>query len=94
MNCPYILNNPCHFTTMFVVIDNKGKNFPTNVELCYMWKCSLLIALMSWKGLFVPAEVLALRPFVTTDADVVETNLVEIELGIFGLHDTKASRSR
>jgi hypothetical protein len=30
----------------------------------------------------LPAEVLALRPFVTTDADVVETNLVEIELGI------------
>ena len=34
----------------------------------------------------LPAEVLALRPFVTTDADVVETNLVEIELGVFGLH--------
>ena len=38
------------------------------------------------EGFMLPAEVLALRPFVTTDADVVETNLVEIELGIFGLH--------
>jgi hypothetical protein len=37
----------------------------------------------------LPTEVLALRPFVTTDADVVETNLVEIEYGIFGLHEQK-----
>ena len=41
---------------------------------------------MSLKGFILPAEVLALRPFVTTDADVVETNLVEIEFGFFGLH--------
>lgn len=39
--------------------------------------------------LIVPTEVLALRPFVTTDADVVETNLIEIEYGIFGLHVQK-----
>jgi len=51
-----------------------------------MRKCSLLIALCVLKGFILPAEVLALRPFVTTDADVVKTNLVEIELGIFGLH--------
>lgn len=30
-----------------------------------------------------------MRPFVTTDADVVETNLIEIEYGIFGLHEQK-----
>ena len=51
-----------------------------------MRKCLLLIALCVLEGFMLPAEVLALRPFVTTDADVVETNLVEIELGIFGLH--------
>lgn len=46
----------------------------------------MLIALYVLEGFMLPAEVLALRPFVTTDADVVETNLVEIELGVFGLH--------
>ena len=46
----------------------------------------MLIALCVLKGFILPAKVLALRPFVTTDADVVETNLVEIELGVFGLH--------
>ncbi len=54
-----------------------------------MRKCLLLIALCVLKGFMLPAEVLALRPFVTTDADVVETNLVEIELGVFGLHEQK-----
>jgi len=49
----------------------------------------LLIALCVLKGFILPAEVLALRPFVTTDADVVETNLVEIELGVFGFHEQK-----
>ena len=51
-----------------------------------MRKCLLLVALYVLEGFMLPAEVLALRPFVTTDADVVETNLVEIELGVFGLH--------
>ncbi|MBI2470905.1 MAG: hypothetical protein HYV59_06635 [Planctomycetes bacterium] len=51
-----------------------------------MWKCSLLIALCTLTRFVVPEEVLALRPFVTTDADVVETNLIEVEYGIFGLH--------
>jgi hypothetical protein len=37
----------------------------------------------------VPPKVFELRPFVTTDADVVEHNLVEIELGVFGLHEQK-----
>ncbi|MBI5677844.1 MAG: hypothetical protein HZC52_05000, partial [Planctomycetes bacterium] len=54
-----------------------------------MRKCLLLIALCVLEGFMLPAEVLALRPFVTTDADVVETNLVEIEYGIFGLHEQK-----
>lgn len=49
----------------------------------------MLIALCVLKGFILPVEVLALRPFVTTDADVVETNLVEIEYGIFGLHEQK-----
>ena len=53
-----------------------------------MWK-SLLIALYVLEGLVVSSEVFALRPFVTTDADVVEPNLVEIELGVFGLHEQK-----
>ncbi|MDO8142082.1 MAG: hypothetical protein Q6358_11330, partial [Candidatus Brocadiales bacterium] len=39
--------------------------------------------------LLAPTEALALRPFVTTDADVVETNLIEIEYGIFGMHMQK-----
>ena len=51
-----------------------------------MWKCSLLVALYVLTELIIPPKVFALRPFVTTDADIVETNLVEIELGIFGLH--------
>ncbi len=54
-----------------------------------MWKCSLLIALYVLTELIIPPKVFALRPFVTTDADVVETNLVEIEYGIFGLHVQK-----
>jgi len=54
-----------------------------------MRKCLLLIALYVLEGFILPTEVLALRPFVTTDADVVETNLVEIEYGIFGLHMQK-----
>ncbi|HHT9136320.1 MAG TPA: hypothetical protein ACFYEK_03655 [Candidatus Wunengus sp. YC60] len=54
-----------------------------------MRKCSLLIALCILTGFVLPAEVFALRPFVTTDADVVETNLIEIEYGIFGLHVQK-----
>lgn len=40
-------------------------------------------------GFVVPAQVFALRPFVTTDADVIETNHIEIELGLFGLHERK-----
>ncbi len=44
----------------------------------------MLIALYVLEGFMLPAEVLALRPFVTTDADVVETNLVEIEYDIAG----------
>ena len=51
-----------------------------------MWKCSLFIPLSVLAGFVVPAEVLALRPFVTTDADVVETNVIEVELGFFGVH--------
>lgn len=47
------------------------------------------MALFVVAGLIVPAEVFALRPFVTTDADVVEPNVVEIELGVLGLHEQK-----
>ncbi|HHT9146171.1 MAG: hypothetical protein Q7J76_07220 [Candidatus Brocadiaceae bacterium] len=56
-----------------------------------MWKYSLLIALCVLKGFILPAEVLALRPFVTTDADVVEKHEIEIELGIFGIQVQKHS---
>jgi len=52
-------------------------------------KFSLLLIIGILFILIVPTEVFALRPFVTTDADVVETNLVEIEYGIFGLHMQK-----
>jgi hypothetical protein len=52
-------------------------------------KFSLLLIIGILFILIVPTEVFALRPFVTTDADVVETNLVEIEYGIFGLHEQK-----
>ncbi|KKO19912.1 MAG: hypothetical protein BROFUL_01362 [Candidatus Brocadia fulgida] len=54
-----------------------------------MWKCLLLITWCTLVGCIVPAQVFALRPFVTTDADVVETNQIEIELGLFGLHERK-----
>ena len=54
-----------------------------------MWKCSLLIALYVLTELIIPPKVFALRPFVTTNADVVETNMIEIELGLFGLHEQK-----
>ena len=56
-----------------------------------MWKCLLLATCCNLVGFIVPANVLALRPFVTTDADVVERNLVEIELGLFGLHKRNQS---
>ena len=46
----------------------------------------MLIGLCILEGFVVPEKVLALRPFVTTDADVVEKHEIEIELGIFGLH--------
>ncbi|GAN32256.1 MAG: hypothetical protein DYG83_12035 [Candidatus Brocadia sp. AMX2] len=49
----------------------------------------LIILLCALGGLVAPKNVLALRPFVTTDADVVEPNIAEIELGIFGLHEQK-----
>ena len=49
----------------------------------------MLTALFVLAELFVPPKVFALRPFVTTDADVVEPNLSEIELGVFGLHEQK-----
>src|SRR3990172_10121517 len=52
-----------------------------------MWKCLLLATCCNLVGFIVPANVLALRPFVTTDADVVERNLVEIELGLFGMRE-------
>ncbi|MEP9412636.1 MAG: hypothetical protein HRF42_14825 [Candidatus Brocadia sp.] len=48
-----------------------------------------LIILCASGGIVAPNNVLALRPFVTTDADVVEPNIAEIELGIFGLHEQK-----
>lgn len=48
-----------------------------------------IILLCALAGFVVPKNVLALRPFVTTDADVVESNIAEIELGIFGLHEQK-----
>lgn len=51
-----------------------------------LWFIILLCAL---GGFVAPKNVLALRPFVTTDADVVEPNIAEIELGIFGLHEQK-----
>ena len=41
------------------------------------------------QGFLLPSKVFALRPFVTTDADVVEPNLIEIELGLFGMHRQK-----
>mgnify|MGYP003547250485 FL=1 len=69
--------------------DNKGGEFICTLLRCItMWK-SLLIALCVLEGLVVSSEVFALQPFVTTDADVVEPNLVEIELGVFGLHEQK-----
>ena len=49
----------------------------------------MLIALYVLTELIIPPKVFALRPFVTTDADVVETNMIEIELGLFGLHEQK-----
>lgn len=49
----------------------------------------LIILLCALAGFVAPKNVLALRPFVTTDADVVEPNIAEIELGIFGLHEQK-----
>lgn len=48
-----------------------------------------MIIICAIQGLIVPAKVMALRPFVTTDADVTEFNTVEIELGLFGLHEQK-----
>lgn len=54
-----------------------------------MWKSPVLLALFVLAELSIPAEVFALRPFVTTDADVVEPNIIEIELGVFGLHEQK-----
>ncbi|BBO15887.1 conserved hypothetical protein [Candidatus Brocadia pituitae] len=51
-----------------------------------LWFIILLCALA---GFVAPKIVLALRPFVTTDADVVGPNIAEIELGIFGLHEQK-----
>ncbi|CAG1772255.1 hypothetical protein BAC3_02450 [uncultured bacterium] len=54
-----------------------------------MWKNPLLMVLFGLAEFIVPAEVFALRPFVTTDADVVEPNVIEIELGVFGLHEQK-----
>ena len=47
----------------------------------------LILCIAQW--FLPPSTALALRPFVTTDADVVEPNLVEIELGLFGLHRLK-----
>lgn len=41
------------------------------------------------EGFIIPPDVFALRPFVTTDANVVEINRVEIELGLFGLREQK-----
>jgi predicted CXXCH cytochrome family protein len=32
--------------------------------------------------LAIPSEILALRPYVTTDADVVDSGVLEIELGV------------
>src|SRR5574337_1624529 len=52
-------------------------------------KIPFLLIICVLIGFILPAEVFALRPFVTTDADVVETNLIEIEYGIFGLHEQK-----
>lgn len=52
-----------------------------------MCKCLLLTGCCTLLVCIVPAQVFALRPFVTTDADVVETNQIEIELGLFGLHE-------
>ena len=49
----------------------------------------MLIALYVLTELIIPPKVFALRPFVTTNADVVETNMIEIELGLFGLHEQK-----
>lgn len=56
-----------------------------------MRKSPVLLTLFVLAELSVPAEVFALRPFVTTDADVVEPNVIEMELGIFGLHEQKHS---
>ncbi len=39
------------------------------------------------QGFVLSRTVFALRPFVTTDADVVSKNEVEIELGLFGLRE-------
>lgn len=54
-----------------------------------MQKFLLLLMVCAFAGIIVPADVWALRPFVTTDADVVGPHLAEIELGLFGLHEQK-----
>lgn len=54
----------------------------------FPWKGFLLL-LCIVQGFLLPSKVFALRPFVTTDADVVEPNLIEIELGLFGMHRQK-----
>lgn len=52
-------------------------------------RISFLAIIVILQGFIAIQEVFALRPFVTTDADVVEPNLAEIELGLFGLHKQK-----
>ena len=60
-----------------------------NFKSRYIQKYILIIFLFAIKDLITPAKAFALRPFVTTDADVVETNMIEIELGLFGLREQK-----
>ena len=60
-----------------------------NFKSRYIQKYILIIFLFAIKDLITPAKAFALRPFITTDADVVETNMIEIELGLFGLHEQK-----
>lgn len=54
-----------------------------------MEKSGTIEVMCSGRTHYTQRGVLALRPFVTTDADVVESNVIEIELGVFGLHEQK-----
>jgi len=81
--------------THILITGNSGNkitsifNMHLNFKSRYIQKYILIIFLFAIKDLITPAKAFALRPFVTTDADVVEAKEVEIELGIFGMQEQK-----